>query len=537
MTSTKRKASDCSSSTSATKRKAISMETKVAIIKKLDGGEKMVNVARTFMMNRSTVGTIYKSKDRVMEHVKSAVPMQSTIISKKRGKLIEETEKLLSLWMEHQWQRRVRLSLTLIQEKAKSLFEDLKAKAGEGADEETFAASQGWFQRFKKRANLHHVSVSGEAASADTEAAEKFPTQLKEIIDAGSYTSQQIFNVDETGLFWKKMPEKRYISRKEKTMPGFKAAKDWLTLMLGGNASGDFKLKPLLVYRADNPRALKNINKSQLPVIWKSNKKAWVTLVVFKDWFFHHFIPEVKLYCQENDIPFKILLILDNAPGHPPYLDDLDPDVKVVYLPPNTTSLLQPMDQGVIANFKKYYIRRTYRQALKAVEEDPNMTLSGFWKSFNIYMCIKHIDAAWHEVAQTNMNGVWKALCPQFVNNAKGFDQEEAKKILENLVEIFNKLDIDLEEEDFEELLESHSQQELTNEDLMELESTQGLEEEEEENEEILPVKKFETKLMAEGFSLIEKALTIFESQDANVERFSKIAMSVRELSILSHYL
>ena len=234
---------------------------------------------------------------------------------------------------------------------------------------------------------MHHVSVSGEAASADTEAAEKFPTQLKEIIDAGSYTSQQIFNVDETGLFWKKMPEKTYISRKEKTMPGFKAAKDRLTLMLGGNASGDFKLKPLLVYRADNPRALKNINKSQLPVIWKSNKKAWVTLVVFKDWFFHHFIPEVKLYCQENDIPFKILLILDNAPGHPPYLDDLDPDVKVVYLPPNTTSLLQPMDQGVIANFKKYYIRRTYRQALKAVEEDPNMTLSGFWKSL-ISTCV-----------------------------------------------------------------------------------------------------------------------------------------------------
>ena len=58
---------------SAKKRQAISMETKVAIIKKLDNGEKMVNVARTFNMNCSTVGTIYKSKDSIMEHVKSAV--------------------------------------------------------------------------------------------------------------------------------------------------------------------------------------------------------------------------------------------------------------------------------------------------------------------------------------------------------------------------------------------------------------------------------------------------------------------------------
>ena len=73
-------------------------------------------------------------------------------------------------------------------------------------------------------------------------------------------------------------------------MSGFKAAKDRLTLMLSGNASGDFKLKPLIVYRAENPRALKNIKKSCLPVIWKSNKKAWMTLAVLENWFFHHYM-------------------------------------------------------------------------------------------------------------------------------------------------------------------------------------------------------------------------------------------------------
>ena len=146
------------------------------------------------------------------------------------------------MWIEYQTQHRMPLSLTLILEKARSLFSDLKAKAGEGCEEE-FAGSHGWFNRFKKRIGLHNLKLSGEAASADTKAVKEFlAATLKEIIEAEGYTAQQIFNIDETGLFWKKMPTRTYISKEEKSAPGYKAAKDRLTLMLGEMQRGTVSL-------------------------------------------------------------------------------------------------------------------------------------------------------------------------------------------------------------------------------------------------------------------------------------------------------
>uniref|UniRef100_A0A8C3SSA6 Uncharacterized protein n=1 Tax=Chelydra serpentina TaxID=8475 RepID=A0A8C3SSA6_CHESE len=93
-------------------------------------------------------------------------------------------------------------------------------------------------------------------------------------------------------------------------------AKDRVTVLLCGNAAGHL-IKLGLLYRSANPHALKGKNKNLLPVFWQSNKKAWVTAATFLDWFHKCFILEVKQYLEEKGLDFKVLLLVDNAPGHP----------------------------------------------------------------------------------------------------------------------------------------------------------------------------------------------------------------------------
>ncbi|GFT59393.1 tigger transposable element-derived protein 1 [Trichonephila clavipes] len=119
-----------------------------------------------------------------------------------------------------------------------------------------FPASKGWLIGLLKRNALHNIKITGESVTVDG-AAKIFPEELAKIIEDGGYFADQVFNADETGLYWKKLPNRTYIAKDEKTASGHKASKDRVTLLLCSNASGDRMLKPLLINKSLRPRALK----------------------------------------------------------------------------------------------------------------------------------------------------------------------------------------------------------------------------------------------------------------------------------------
>ena len=73
-----------------------------------------------------------------------------------------------------------------------------------------------------------------------------------------------------------------HIPKSAKQTSGFKAWKDGLTLILCDNAAGDMA-KPAAMYRAKNPHALKNKNKTFLAVCLEYNKKAWMTAMLYTE--------------------------------------------------------------------------------------------------------------------------------------------------------------------------------------------------------------------------------------------------------------
>jgi transposase-like protein len=167
------------------KRTTIDLEMKIRIIRKYEGGQSLTAISRELGFAVSTVNTIVKDAARIKEHVKGTAMLKSTIITMKREGAISEMEKLLTMWMEAQIQKHVPLSLMTIQAKARNLFENAKRKYPEGV--QAFAASSGWFSRFKERSGFHNVKVFGEPASGNVEGANKLPEWLQKVICEGPY--------------------------------------------------------------------------------------------------------------------------------------------------------------------------------------------------------------------------------------------------------------------------------------------------------------------------------------------------------------
>ena len=98
------------------------------------------------------------------------------------------------------------------------------------------------------------------------------------------------------------------------------------------------------------------------------------------------------------------MLLFDNAGCHPVHLQGKYSNIKIVFLPPNTTSKLQPLRLGIICNFKIHYRRRLLLQYVIAKIDAANSVIS----STNVLVAIRWAALAWREVKTTTITKCFK---------------------------------------------------------------------------------------------------------------------------------
>ncbi|XP_049832850.1 tigger transposable element-derived protein 6-like [Schistocerca gregaria] len=211
--------------------------------------------------------------------------------------------------------------------------------------------------------NLNRA-VCGESAAVSDESVEHWKEEVLSPILEG-FESGDVYNVDETGLFYQLMPTKTVSVKGEAYHKG-RMSKQRITVLLCSNADGSDKLDPTVIGKFHKPHCFKN--SATLPCTYYRSKSAWITVDLF-----------IK-FLQASDARMgarnrKVVLFMDKCPAHPTNLGFLQ-NVKVHFFLAHCTSRLQPMVLGIIHSLKSKYQKAFVLKALVFIDRNEVLKLS-----------------------------------------------------------------------------------------------------------------------------------------------------------------
>ena len=151
---------------------------------------------------------------------------------------------------------------------------------------------------------------------------------------------------------------------------------------------GSDKRPPLVIGKAARPSALKkkNVLLKNLKIEYYNNTREWMNGPIFHSYMKNWNDKLARQRCH-------ILLLIDNAPSH---IVDEYSNIKIQFLPPNTTSKIQPLDQGIIRSVKCAYRKTIQVQYCSRVENYEEV--KQIMQSFDFVVAVNTLVDAWEGV-------------------------------------------------------------------------------------------------------------------------------------------
>jgi len=391
-------------------RKSLTILEKQSILKDLDNNISIYDLEKRFSIPKSTLYKIKSEKEALINTHKNITSNSKRIISESKYEIINE---FMVSFISHCNNHGLPINGPLIKE--------ISLRFANEKNLGDFKASNGWLSNFKSKNNIQYKKICGESLSADIHAANLFTENFENTVEG--YIQDDIFNLDETALFWQALPDKTFI-QKYKQAKGRKRDRQRVSVCLLVSMKGE-KMQPLVIGRSKKPRCFKNKRLQCLSIIYDSNSSAWMTKQIFIK-----YMDIINTEMQKQDR--KILIILDNCSSH---FIESPSNIKFVFLPPKTTALIQPLDQGIIYQFKIKYKKNLMNRILFNFHETFKYKID-----FNLYDAIENISVSFYSINESIIVKCFKCF-HKTDNKSTGFIETEQVLIEDNeFLEVSKKL-------------------------------------------------------------------------------------------------
>lgn len=391
-----------SSSASSKKRVSLTIEKKIEIIRRHENGETQKSLAEQFKVGRTTISDILKRKYKFFKFV--AMNSDKTENLKRRRTLRRSIhtnlEANLLKWYNELRQNGNYVSGPMIAQKATQLHKELGYK-------DQFNASNGWLDRFKVRNGIKLCGIREVKSESDITAVPPFRAEIESIASWYNLTLDQIYNCDETDLFWKMLPNPE--SDLNEVKASVRAYRERMTVLTCVNATGTHKLPLVCIGRGKRSRTFTSNEIKNLQVHYYSQENAWLDKEIFKTWFHSHFVPAVREHQQSIGLTESALLLIDKNSSHPAdqHLRTEDNCYFAHFFPLKVKSLVQPMELGIIRDIKLKY---RYNLLLELINK--NQTIAEYHKQLTIKDAIRLIAESWNSILPESIQHCFSKIFP-----------------------------------------------------------------------------------------------------------------------------